>query len=648
MASFDFNELPPVLGKLVSELTLVHYRGEQCLDEVFDWAWDNYQFDCKALKESVKSEDRANMLRLLGNQCYKAKNYAEALDSYNQSIMAAPHPVLSNVRIEETEGDAEFGFPHIDPARYGGVALEKCSTLGKGFANRSAVMLDIGEYEKCLEDIDLALEYGYPEELRPKLEARRLKCQEAQRREKVSDCSQKDSVHNLKRFVLREIVKNMNTNATLKPPVMKDPNPCIPAFSSAVRVSYWPSKGRGLVATRDIKAGEVLGVERSFAIDIRQDFLRTFCSTCAFLCVNPLPCPGCSKVVFCSKPCRVKGLSEDHWLECKILSSVLVHGLDAMACSYKLLKTWNFRQMKSMYNKLKRKPTHPEHLGFGESGKYSSSSFQSVYHLRQGLENFPRENVIALCMNVFRMAKLLELSKRFFVDESGNPVPVTKEDFLDTCKILANNCAKFIENSFGTEEQVVTELYLGKSLINHSCSPVMASKSLGRVSFTYAVRPVAAGEELTISYVADFSSQPKLQRRGALVSDRSFLCSCQACEENWPTLPHLPEIRWSCVNCKKRVSNAGMHCHECLKRLGGKLDIKTDFEMRIIFEKVMSALGVLQRMQSKILQGEPISKQDFRHLCGAAEVAFEYSAMPSKALVGFMKIMDICGENGLV
>ncbi|XP_066953486.1 uncharacterized protein [Macrobrachium rosenbergii] len=489
MASFDFNELPPVLGKLVSELTLVHYRGEQCLDEVFDWAWDNYQFDCKALKESVKSEDRANMLRLLGNQCYKAKNYAEALDSYNQSIMAAPHPVLSNVRIEETEGDAEFGFPHIDPARYGGVALEKCSTLGKGFANRSAVMLDIGEYEKCLEDIDLALEYGYPEELRPKLEARRLKCQEAQRREKVSDCSQKDSVHNLKRFVLREIVKNMNTNATLKPPVMKDPNPCIPAFSSAVRVSYWPSKGRGLVATRDIKAGEVLGVERSFAIDIRQDFLRTFCSTCAFLCVNPLPCPGCSKV---------------------------------------------------------------------------------------------------------------------------------------------------------------TELYLGKSLINHSCSPVMASKSLGRVSFTYAVRPVAAGEELTISYVADFSSQPKLQRRGALVSDRSFLCSCQACEENWPTLPHLPEIRWSCVNCKKRVSNAGMHCHECLKRLGGKLDIKTDFEMRIIFEKVMSALGVLQRMQSKILQGEPISKQDFRHLCGAAEVAFEYSAMPSKALVGFMKIMDICGENGLV
>ncbi|XP_066953487.1 SET and MYND domain-containing protein 4-like [Macrobrachium rosenbergii] len=648
MASFDFDKLPPELRKLVSELTLVHYQGEQCLDEIFDWAWDNYQFDCKALEESGKSEDRANMLRLLGNQCYKAKNYAEALDSYNQSIMASPHPVLSNVRIEETEGDAEFGFPHIDPARYGGVAVEKCSALGKGFANRSAVMLDIGEYEKCLEDIDLALEHGYPEELRPKLETRRLKCQEAQRREKESNCSQRCSVDNLSRFVLREIVKNMKPNSTVKPPVIKDPNPSIPAFSSAVRVSYWPNKGRGLVATRDIKAGEALGAERSFAAVLMQDLLPTLCSACTFPCMNPLPCPGCSKVVFCSKSCRVKGLSEDHWLECKILSSVLVHGLDTMARSYKLLKTWNFRQMKSMYNKLKRKPTLPEQLGFDESGKYSSSSFQSVYHLHQDLDTIPSEKVISLCMSAFRLAKLLELSKRFFVDESGKPVPVTKEDILDTCKILVNNYAKFIENSFGSEEQGVTELYLAKSLINHSCSPVMSSRRFGRESFFYAVRPVAAGEELTISYVADFSIQPKQQRRGAVVTDRSFLCSCQACEESWPTLPHLPEIRWSCVNCKKRVSNAGMHCHECLKRMGGKLDIKTAFKLRIIFENVMSALGALQRMQNKILQGEPISKQDFRHLCGAAEVAFEYSAMPSKVLVSFMKIMGICGARGLV
>ncbi|XP_064082862.1 SET and MYND domain-containing protein 4-like [Macrobrachium nipponense] len=654
MANFDYGKLASDLGKLVSEfgklgpeLTLFHHRGEQCLDEIFEWAWDNYQFDCKALEESFKSEDRANRLRLLGNQCYNAKNYSKALDSYNQSIMAAPHPILSNIRIEETEDNAPFSFPLINPSSYGGVAVEKCSALGKGFANRSAVMLDIGEYEKCLEDIDLALECGYPEELRSKLEARRLKCQEAQRKEKASNCSHRNLVDNLERFGLGEIVKNMKSYPTGKPPVLKDPNPCIPAFSRAVKVSYWPNKGRGLVAARDIKPGEVLVAERAFAVALGQNLLPTHCSTCAFPCVNPLPCPGCSKVVFCSKPCQVKGLSEDHWLECKILSSVLVHGLGKIALSYKLLKTWNFSQIKSMYDKLKRdKPTSPERLGFDKSGKYNSSSFQSVYHLQQCMDSRNLEYVISLCMDAFRLAKLLELSKRFFVDESGTPVTVTKKDFLDTCKILVNQQAMYTE--FMLESQVM-ELFPAKSLINHSCSPVMSSRGFGRELVCYSLRPIAAGEELTVSYLCetDFSNKLKLQRKGEMVSD-TFLCSCQACEENWPTFLHLPKIRWSCVNCTKPLLNGGMHCNECVQSLIGEVDIEPALKMSNICEKVMSALGVLRQMQKRVELREPITKQDFRHLCAASEVAFTYTTLPSKALVNFMKLVDACGQMGLM
>ncbi|XP_064088526.1 SET and MYND domain-containing protein 4-like isoform X1 [Macrobrachium nipponense] len=646
MAKFGLGKLASELGKLVPELTLFHYRGEQCLDEIFEWVWDNKQFDCKALEESGKSEETANMLRLLGNESYKAQNYAEALSFYNQSIVAAPHPVLSNVKIEEAD-DGEFGFPRIDPARYGGVAVGKCSALGKGFANRSAVMLDIGEYEKCLADIARALEYGYPEELRPKLEARRLKCQESQRKEKISYDTRRSFVdERLESSTLKECLRQEKLYQAGKPPalppVLKDPNPCIPACSSAVKVSYWPNKGRGLVAARDIKPGEILGVERSFAVGVGQNMLLKCCSTCGVPCVNPLPCPGCSKVVFCSKSCRVKGLSEDHWLECKILSSVLVHGLETMAHSYKLLKTWNFSQMKSMYDKLKRdKPTRPEQLGFDKSGKYNSSSFQSVYHLPEAFESHRFEAVIFLCMNAFQMAKLLELSQRFFVDELGKPVPVTKKDFLSTCKILVNNNSKFIDTSYGYQ---VWELYPVKSLINHSCSPSMSSIRFGRESFWYAVRPIAAGEELTVSYFGkdDFSSQPKQQRNGKLLTASEFLCSCQACEENWPTLRYLPYIRWLCVKCTKPISDAGMQCNECLEKLRGKLDVKK------ASEKMMSALDFLLRMQSKVALGEPMSKQEFRHLCKSSEVIFKYSAMPSITLVGLMKLMEVCAGNGLM
>ncbi|XP_064088530.1 uncharacterized protein LOC135202954 isoform X3 [Macrobrachium nipponense] len=489
MAKFGLGKLASELGKLVPELTLFHYRGEQCLDEIFEWVWDNKQFDCKALEESGKSEETANMLRLLGNESYKAQNYAEALSFYNQSIVAAPHPVLSNVKIEEAD-DGEFGFPRIDPARYGGVAVGKCSALGKGFANRSAVMLDIGEYEKCLADIARALEYGYPEELRPKLEARRLKCQESQRKEKISYDTRRSFVdERLESSTLKECLRQEKLYQAGKPPalppVLKDPNPCIPACSSAVKVSYWPNKGRGLVAARDIKPGEILGVERSFAVGVGQNMLLKCCSTCGVPCVNPLPCPGCSKV-------------------------------------------W--------------------------------------------------------------------------------------------------------------------ELYPVKSLINHSCSPSMSSIRFGRESFWYAVRPIAAGEELTVSYFGkdDFSSQPKQQRNGKLLTASEFLCSCQACEENWPTLRYLPYIRWLCVKCTKPISDAGMQCNECLEKLRGKLDVKK------ASEKMMSALDFLLRMQSKVALGEPMSKQEFRHLCKSSEVIFKYSAMPSITLVGLMKLMEVCAGNGLM
>ncbi|XP_064088538.1 SET and MYND domain-containing protein 4-like [Macrobrachium nipponense] len=659
MASFDFGKLPfdlgklPFeLGKLGSQLTLLHYRGEQCLDEILQWAWDNYQFDCKALKESRKSEDKANMMRLLGNECYKAKNYTKALESYNQSILAAPHPVLSNIRMEETDGDAEeFGVPRIDPARYGGVSLEQCSALGKGFANRSAILLDLGAYEECLEDIDLALEYGYPEELRPKLEARRLKCQEAQRQEETSNFKQRDLLDgNLEKLVLRDALKEFKSVVAKKPPVLKDPNPCLPAFSSSVKVCHWPDKGRrGLVATRDIKPGEVLGVERAFAIVLSQDRLAINCSTCTSRCVNPLPCPGCCQVVFCSRSCQVKGLSEDHWLECKILSSVLVHGLETPACSYKVLRTLNFRQMKSICDKLKKdKQTPPEQLGFDSSGKYNSSSFQAIYHLNHNLETLSLERVISFCMDAFRLVKLLELSKRFFVDESGKPVPVTREDFLDACKILVNNYAKFIPNSFGTPGLEVRELFPAKSLINHSCSPVMSAYLLGREMLLYALKPIAAGEELTVSFIPDFSVQPKYERQKTLVSVKGIVCSCQACEENWPTLLHLPAVRCLCVNCKKPFSSVGMHCNKCSERLGGQLDVKTAFELGIISEKVTSAHEFLCRMQKKVELSEPISKQEFRRICGALEVVFEHTTLPSKALLSFMKLLDVCAVSGLM
>ncbi|XP_064111530.1 uncharacterized protein LOC135219024 [Macrobrachium nipponense] len=193
MAYFNFVEcfMELLLSNVepYSGIALVRYKGKKDLDEILHWAWDNYHFDCDALEPSVKSEDEAERLRFAGDLHFQMKSYNRALAFYNLSIMAAPHPVLSNEEVEGSEDNTtEFAFPRIDPARYGGVALERCTALGKGFASRSAFMFEFEDYEKCLQDIDLALEYGCPEELRPQLEERQLKCQAAQRKVGRPDC----------------------------------------------------------------------------------------------------------------------------------------------------------------------------------------------------------------------------------------------------------------------------------------------------------------------------------------------------------------------------------------------------------------------------------------------------------------------------
>jgi hypothetical protein len=43
-------------------------------------------------------------------------------------------------------------------------------------ANRSAVLFKLKEYTRCVEDIDIALEAGYPASLRYKVAERRFRC----------------------------------------------------------------------------------------------------------------------------------------------------------------------------------------------------------------------------------------------------------------------------------------------------------------------------------------------------------------------------------------------------------------------------------------------------------------------------------------
>ena len=67
---------------------------------------------------------------------------------------------------------------------------------------------------------------------------------------------------------------------------------------------YQENRGRYAVASRDIAVGEFLCVEEPAVSHMLPDYMGSNCTHCFKSMKAPLPCPRCTKVLFCSYKCR--------------------------------------------------------------------------------------------------------------------------------------------------------------------------------------------------------------------------------------------------------------------------------------------------------------------------------------------------------
>ena len=76
-----------------------------------------------------------------------------------------------------------------------------------------------------------------------------------------------------------------------------------------------------------------------------------------------------------------------------------------------------------------------------------------------------------------------------------------------------------------------TAVYLLPSLLNHDCEPNLDAvwRNGDATMQLVARRPIAAGEQLTITYTD--SSAPVAERRAELLHTYGFTCNCQSCRE---------------------------------------------------------------------------------------------------------------------
>ena len=95
--------------------------------------------------EGGKSEGDSRRLREAGNNLFKVGRDLEAIEMFNRAIMKAP------VNDEKKGRDMSLGL-----------------------ANRSAALMRLGHSRLALEDVDLALNSGYPKDLRYRKEIFRI------------------------------------------------------------------------------------------------------------------------------------------------------------------------------------------------------------------------------------------------------------------------------------------------------------------------------------------------------------------------------------------------------------------------------------------------------------------------------------------
>lgn len=191
-------------------------------------------------KIEVKNNEKANEFRAIGNRFYKSRNFYQALLNYNKSIC--------NARPNSTE------FALI-------------------FANRSSIYFEIEAYEICMENIQLAMNFGYPKDKIERLVERHERCREI--------------------LLYQQLTENKENFSLLK--LSHPPHAAIPFIVDCIEMRSTKRFGNYLVTTRELKAGDVIAIESPFYKFIMNTSRYSHCANCLKSeKMNLFPCCECN------------------------------------------------------------------------------------------------------------------------------------------------------------------------------------------------------------------------------------------------------------------------------------------------------------------------------------------------------------------
>lgn len=258
-------------------------------------------------KHIQKNSTKATELRNKGNNLYarskSVDDFLQVFRTYNESITIAPN----NSR-----------------------------ELALAYGNRAMVLFCCRYYNECLTDINRAVCLDYPDQSLGKLLVKKVRCLRILNHPDLhatyEDCLEWIDKHSTNVQEMKKQIKKayedrvtdsclVPVNTRLRDDLLAHMKKLCPNLDK-VQIKRNNKDKLILVAAKDIKLNEVIAIQKMYTqiFHVQEPYLA--CWQCVTMYLNPIPCDGCSKVMYCSESCKAEAWSKHHQFECPIIHMV--------------------------------------------------------------------------------------------------------------------------------------------------------------------------------------------------------------------------------------------------------------------------------------------------------------------------------------
>lgn len=406
----------------------------------------------KDFKRSKSKNDALSIeLRQKGNDFYSKKrmNY-EALLYYNESICCA-------------ETDSE--------------------NLGIGYSNRSAVYFELKDYEKSLKNIELAKKFNLATKLITKLKIRENICLDVLEKLKLHSTKSKE-----KKFQAKLTYKS---------------NPIIPSVAECLELVNSEDQGRYIVTNKNLNPGDVLAIEEPLIINLDQSWIYIRCTYCMAEGLGTLiPCPDCTKAMFCDSNCYERAFKEYHRYECGIVDDLLRRFNRPQSCAlrtaiYAFNKYEKFSDLVAATENAESKNVNVFNI--------KNETFQCIHNLATNQEK--RNN-----SDLFKRAIIGAVLNYILLKYTGFKELIDTEEKHDFFLTILFRYLQIVPTNYHSLHTIEdpddlsstgvygSGAYPFSSLINHSCAPNVKRVCMGKKIAIVVLRPLKIGQQLYDNY----------------------------------------------------------------------------------------------------------------------------------------------------